>query len=77
MKYTPFGKTEERSFDDVFFGEWWRSRLAFGAFDGEELIGYVEGSPESWYNRFRISNICVFENAKRGSGVGTKLLDAI
>ena len=55
----------------------WRSRLAFGAFDGEELIGYVEGSPESWNNRFRISNICVFENAKRGSGVGTKLLDAI
>lgn len=55
----------------------WRSRLAFGAFAGEELIGYVEGSPESWNNRFRISNICVFENAKRGSGVGTKLLDAI
>ena len=55
----------------------WRSRLAFGAFDGEELIGYVEGSPESWNNRFRISNICVFENAKRGSGVGTKLLGAI
>ena len=22
VKYTPFGKTEERSFDDVFFGEW-------------------------------------------------------
>lgn len=22
MKYTPFGKTEERSFDAVFFGEW-------------------------------------------------------
>ena len=22
VKYTPFGKTEERSFDAVFFGEW-------------------------------------------------------
>lgn len=77
MKYTPFGKTEERSFDDVFFGEWLEKPTAFGAFDGEELIGYVEGSPESWNNRFRISNICVFENAKRGSGVGTRLLDAI
>ena len=77
VKYTPFGKTEERSFDDVFFGEWLEKPTAFGAFDGEELIGYVEGSPESWNNRFRISNICVFENAKRGSSVGTRLLDAI
>ena len=52
----------------------WRSRLAFGAFDGEELIGYVEGSPERWNNRFLISNICVFENARRSSSVGTVLL---
>lgn len=77
VKYTPLGKTEERSFDDVFFGEWLEEPAAFGAFEDVELIGYVEGSPESWNNRFRISNICVFENAKRGSGIGTKLLDAI
>ena len=77
VKYTPFGKTEERSFDDVFFSEWLEEPIAFGAFDGGELIGYVEGSPESWNKRFLISNICVFENAKRGSGVGTALLDAI
>lgn len=77
VKYIPFDEHEERSFDDVFFSEWLEKPTAFGAFDGGELIGYVEGSPESWNNRFRISNICVFENAKRGSGVGTKLLDAI
>ena len=34
-------------------------------------------SASGWRSRFRISNICVFENAKRGSGVRTKLLDAI
>ena len=77
VKYTPFGKTEERSFDDVFFSEWLGEPTAFGAFEGGELIGYVEGSPERWNNRFLISNICVFENARRGSSVGTVLLDAI
>lgn len=77
VKYTPFGKTEERSFDDVFFSEWLEEPTAFGAFEGGELIGYVEGSPERWNNRFLISNICVFENARRGSSVGTELLDAI
>ena len=32
---------------------------------------------ENWNNRFRISNICVFEDAARGSGVGTRLMAAI
>ena len=32
---------------------------------------------ETWNNRFRISNICVFEDAARGSGVGTRLMAAI
>ena len=77
MKYIPFDEPEERSFDDVFFSEWLDEPIAFGAFDGGELIGYVEGSPERWNNRFLISNICVFENARRGSSVGTVLLDAI
>ena len=39
--------------------------VAFGAFEGEKLIGFVEGSIESWNNRFRISNICVFDPARR------------
>ena len=77
VKYIPFDEPEERSFDDVFFSEWLDEPIAFGAFDGGGLIGYVEGSPERWNNRFLISNICVFENARRGSSVGTVLLDAI
>ena len=40
-------------------------------------MGYAEGSRESWNNRFRLSNICVFDDAVRGSGVGSKLLAAI
>ena len=77
LNYTPFAEPIERSFDDVFFGEWLEEPIAFGAFEGGKLIGYVEGSMESWNNRFRISNICVMEFSERSRGVGTMLMKAI
>ena len=77
IKYTSFEAPVERSFDDVFFGEWLANPIAFGAFEGEKLLAYVEGSLESWSNRFRISNICVFDEARRGRGIGTLLMAAI
>ena len=55
-----------KSFDDEFFGEWLEEPVAFGAFEGERLLGYVEGAPEGWNNRYRISNICIFEENARG-----------
>ena len=57
----------------------WRKHgdQTFGAFEGGRLIGYVEGSPESWNNRFRISNICVMEFSERSRGVGTALMKTI
>ena len=73
----PFDAPEERSFDDTFYGEWLEDPIAYGTFEGERLIGFVEGSMETWNNRFRISNICVFEDAARGSGVATRLMAAI
>ena len=45
--------------------------------EGGELLGFVEGSPETWNNRFRISNICVFDPARRQGSVGTALMQAI
>ncbi len=77
MRYTAFAAPVEKSFEDVFFGEWLENPLAFGAFEGEKLIGYVEGSMEGWNNRFRISNICVFDHSKRNSGIGTKLMETM
>ena len=77
MEYRHFDETTERSFDDEMFGEWLEDPVAFGAFENGALIGFVEGSMENWNNRFRISNICVFEDAARGSGVGTRLMAAI
>ena len=77
IKYTPFEAPTERGFDDVFFSEWLEDPVAFGAFEDGDLVGYVEGAPEGWNNRFRISNICVFDHARRSRGVGTALMDTI
>lgn len=67
----------KKSFDDEFFSEWLDNPVAFGAFENEKLIGYVEGTPEGWNNRFRISNICIFDNENRHNGVGTLLMETI
>ena len=77
IDYVPFGAPVERSFDDEFFGEWLEDPAAFGAFECGRLLGYAEGSPEGWNNRFRISNICVFDTERRGGGIGTALMNAI
>ena len=50
---------------------------AFGVFEGDKLIGYVEGSIEGWNNRFRLSNICVLDFSERSRGVGTALMKTI
>lgn len=51
--------------------------IAHGAFEDEKLIGFVEGAIEQWNNRFRISNICIFEQTARNNGVGTALIQTI
>ena len=63
LRYVPLGAPMEKSFDDEFFGEW--------------LLGYVEGAPESWNKRYRISNICIFDETARGKGLGTSLMRTI
>ena len=50
---------------------------AFGAFDGQRLAAIGEGSPESWNNRYRISNLCVLEEADRRRGLGRALMDRL
>ena len=51
--------------------------VAFGAFERDVLLGFAEGSMESWNNRFRISNLCVFGEAVRGQGIGSMLMARI
>lgn len=46
VQYKLFDAPVERSFDDLFYGEWLEVPVAFGAFEGETLVGYIEGPPK-------------------------------
>ena len=65
-----------KSFEDVFFGQWLDDPIAYGVFENGRLLGYVEGFLETWNNRYRISNICIFDDADRHRGIGSLLMDA-
>lgn len=77
LEYRSFEKTMEKSFNDVFFSKWLESPTGYGAFENGRMIGYVEGSPETWNNRYRISNIFVSHESRRRQGIGTLLMSAI
>ena len=62
---------------DTMLSDWLKEPVAYGAFDGGELSGFVEGFLEAWNNRFRITNICVFDPPARRSGLGKMLLERI
>lgn len=63
----------KKSFSDALFGDWLEAPVAFGAFDDEELLGFVEGSPESWHRLFRVSNVFIYPQHRR-KGVAKALL---
>ena len=63
--------------NEDLLSDWLEEPVAYGAFEGDKLIGMVEGFLEKWNNRFRIANICVFDQANRRSGIGTKLMETI
>lgn len=75
MEHHSFGKVEERSFNDTLFGEWLEEPVVYGAFQDGELLGIAEGSPESWNHRWRISNLCIFQEKHRRCGVATALME--
>ena len=68
-----FPEIVEKHFTDHLFSDWLEAPAALGAFDGERLVGVIEGSIEDWHNVFRISNILVME-PYRGKGVGRELM---
>ena len=72
-----FDEEREMSFDDMFFNDWLDDPIAYGAFLNGELVGYVEGTPERWNNRYRISNICIFDDCYRHTGIGSLLMNTI
>lgn len=68
-----FDKPIRKEFKDSLFASWLEEPIVFGAFIDEKLIGFVEGSKETWHNLFRISNIFILDEY-RGFGIGEALL---
>lgn len=66
-------KPIQKGFTDTLFSAWLEEPLVYGAFENDELVGFVEGSKETWHNLFRVSNLFVFENYRK-QGIGERLL---
>ena len=71
--YKEYEKPRENGFSDDLLGDWLEHPVLYGAFVNGELAGIVEGCLENWNNRFRISNILVFEDYRKHQ-VGTNLI---
>ena len=75
MKWV-YSETElKMSIHDYMLSDWLEDPAAYGAFEHGRMVGFVEGFLEKWNNRFRITNICVFDESDRRRGIGTRLLD--
>ncbi len=65
------------SITDQMLSDWQDHPVAYGAFDQGRMLGFVEGFLEKWNNRYRITDICVFDEADRRRGIGTILMERI
>lgn len=72
FQYEAFPEQKVFHFDDVLMSDWLKNPIVYGAFDQDQLIGFVELNKE-WNQRLRISNIFVNEE-RRHLGVGTVLI---
>lgn len=58
----------------TLFEDWYQHAQAFGLFDQNVLVGFVEGYPESWNGSYRITNLFV-DSRYRRRGWATHLID--
>ena len=64
--------------DPAFMLEsWLPDPDAYGAFEDDRLIGFVEGYLEKWNRRYWITNLHILDSQKRGAGIGTALMARI
>ena len=64
--------------DPAFILEsWLPDPDAYGAFEDDRLIGFVEGYLEKWNGRYWITNLHILDTQKRGAGIGTALMARI
>ncbi len=77
MHWVDSDKEIVKHLEDEMLSDWLDDPVAYGAFENKEIVGFVEGFHEKWNNRYRITNICVFDVNMRNTGLGTELLDTI
>lgn len=75
LAYHPFENAREKRFEGELFEDFLEAPEALGAYLDGRLAGVIGFSPESWNNRFRISELLVFEGFRR-KGVGSALMHA-
>lgn len=77
MRWVSVPDAPEADVSDAMLAEWWDSPVGFGAFREGKLIGFVDGFHEKWNNRFRVTNLAVFDPADRRSGIGAMLMERV
>ena len=77
IKWVMSNEPLRMTINEDLLSDWLDEPVAYGAFEGDKFIGMVEGFLEKWNNRFRIANICVFDNENRRHGIGTELMNTI
>ena len=68
-----FDQPIEKQFEGSLFSDWLFEPVAFGAFDGDTLLGVMCLSMEEWNRRLRVAELWVDE-AYRHQGVGKALM---
>lgn len=76
IKKKRFSRKQEKKFTDFLFQSYVETPQVFGIFDKKKLIGVIEGSIESWNNRYRIWNFLI-EKKYRRDGYGKLLFQHI
>jgi ribosomal protein S18 acetylase RimI-like enzyme len=73
FKHKRFFAPQAKSFDARLFEPWLEQPIAFGAFADDRLVGVIEGSLETWNQRFRITNLWIDESLRR-QGIAKQLM---
>ena len=73
LVYQKYTTPQLKCFEDELVGKWLETPILYGAFVDDNLAGIIEGSKESWNNRFRISNLLIFK-PYRQLHIGSTLL---
>ena len=73
LKREELPKPVTKSFESSLYSHWLINPQVFGAFEEDNLLGFIELSQEDWNNRLRIANIWVAEE-HRFQGIGKALI---